>query len=61
MQNVHEDSSRPGGIVLADSAYRARRFRTRTIQLREQGRDVVDKVAATDEAGPFLEQIPLRE
>ena len=61
MQADREDSSLLKSTVLADSSYRRRQFRTRTVLLRERGENVVDKVAATDEARTFLGSIPAKE
>jgi hypothetical protein len=49
------------GRVLADPSYRLPRFRTRTLLVREQNRNVVCKAAATEEARAFLEWIVERE
>lgn len=61
MQGVPENPNLSNGTVLADTSYRLRRFRTRTTLVREQGRDVVYKRAATEEARTFLELISIRE
>jgi hypothetical protein len=61
MQGVHKSPNLLNGTILADSSHRLRGFHTRTILVREQGRNVVYKVAATEEARAFLELITVRE
>ena len=61
MQGIHGSPNLLSGTILADSSHRLRRFHTRTILVREQGGNVVYKVAATEEARAFLELITVRE
>jgi len=61
MQGIHGSPNLLSGTILADSCHRLRRFHTRTILVQEQGRNVVYKVAATEEARAFLELITVRE
>jgi hypothetical protein len=61
MPGIRESPNLLDGTILADSSNRLRQFHTRTILVREQGRNVVYKVAATKEALAFLELIGTRE
>jgi hypothetical protein len=61
MQDARGNPSLLNSAVLADSSYRLSQFRTRTILVRDWGRNVVDKVATTYEARTFLGLIPDKE